>query len=213
MEHEPSREDSDHIIFDCGEVLIDVHAMNELVTLMRHAGPDIVLTSRRFDARELACITGSQLRLSRLNDPGPATLTATISYLTDAVYETVQVDMMQANDYLILEHGHNPEKFQLLNMKADDLVLGKKLANENVAAIEFKQLSSYAELGRLEPAVAEITAPFLPDTSDCNLRHHMEEVLRLWGEVHDAISKPRRGKHSELPETPAVITIPSILDY
>lgn len=207
MDHDPGIERLRRQCLECGEVSIDVRDLEGLRNLVVDAGFDALISRNTFSSHELAVITGSEFRVRPETATMPRTAEASVSYLIDRHGSSVEEDLYDIYDHLVTRLHYDQLKFDWSPRVNGSHILTYQLDNELVAAITVDDLTDGTTLQEYAPGAIILRIAYENETSGPVLDADLITALRLWGDLHDAVSYPNRGKHAERDETPVVIRI------
>ncbi len=194
---------------ECGAVVIDIRDVGGLLDILHEAVPGTIIVANRFDAVELPSVLASELAIRTSAHTKGSELQGSISYLSDAdAY--VQQDLFGALTYLIERHGYPEGSFQPIAQQSGGYLLAHKMTHGSVVSITFNEEGSALPGDARRPSGAYVTLPYYPEGAADELQSTSLEFLKLWGDLHDAISTSRRPKHALEPDAPALISIKDI---
>lgn len=206
MDHDPSTERLQRQYIECGEVAIDIRDFDGLISLAKETHFDTPVKINRFTSQELAMIIGSEFRLMPESNTVPRSIEATLSYLIDRDGSSAEEDLYELYDHLVTRLNYDQNKFGWSPRVDGSHILTYQLDNELVAAITIDDMTDGTTLGDTVPGIVTLRINYESDSLE-NVGSDLRMSLRLWGDMHDAISYPYRGKHADRIESPVVIEI------
>lgn len=207
MDHEPGIERLRRQYLECGEVAIDVRDVDGLLAAANDMSFDMTVVSTRFSPEQLAGITGSEFKLLPENDAEPRRIEATISYLIDAQNSSVEQDLYDIYDHMVTRLEYSQADFSWLPRMSGSHTLTLELNPELGAAITIDDISDGSAQHEYSPGILTLQIRLEGDRADSRLGVDILAALRLWGNLHDAISYPRRGHHAVRHDQPFLITV------
>ena len=206
MDHDPSTERLQRRYIECGDVAIDIRDLGGLVNLARETHFDTPVKINRFTSQQLTMVVASEFRLTPESHTVPRSFEATISYLIDRDGSSAEEDLYELYDHLVTRLNYDQDKFGWSPRVDGSHILTYQLDNELVAAITTDDLTDGTSLADTVPGVVTLRINYETDTLE-HVGNDLLMSLRLWGDMHDAMSYPYRGKHADRVESPVIIEI------
>lgn len=207
MNHEPGAERLRRQYLECGEVAIDVRDVDGLLRTAFDMDFDMSVVNTRFSPDQLAAITGSEFRLLPDTVAGPRSVEATISYLIDTYSSNPEQDLYDIYDHLVTRLGYDQTRFAWLPREEDSHILTYELDDGLTATITIDDVVDVGGFRDISPGVITQRVQLEEAHSDSQLQAGILAAMRLWGNLHDAVSYLRSGRHVARHDSPVVITI------
>lgn len=207
MDHESGAERLRRQYLECGEVAIDVRDVDGLLDTALDMNFDMNVANTRFSPEQLAAVTGSEFSLLPETEGEPRSIEATISYLIDAHGSNPEHDLYDIYDHLVTRLNYDHAGFAWLPRMSGSHTLTLEVETGLTAAISIDDLTDGSSPQEFSPGVVVMRIQLEGERSDSQLRDDILAALRLWGNLHDAVSYPQRGRHAIRHDQPFVITI------